>query len=163
MHQEFFWVRLKLSITCFSMWTNYFITESIDAFSFVDNVVIYKALLVKEKSGKVVYKIFIINIVSMHLSATWQFWPFQRAWTRISWGGRRGGFWIELQWGGGEWRVGGLAHMGEKAQRWEVQKCEGTMLDVFLIFITKKTNADRILSFFQFCKCFFLWLEILCL
>ena len=42
----------------------------IDAFYFVNNVVIYKALLVKEKGGKVVYKIFIVNVVSMHLSAT---------------------------------------------------------------------------------------------
>ena len=41
----------------------------------------------------------------MHLSATWQFWPFQRLWTGISWrrdwegGGGRGGLWIELRWG----------------------------------------------------------------
>ena len=44
--------------------------ESIDAFNFVNNVVVYKALLVKEKGGKVVYKIFVVNVVSMHLSAT---------------------------------------------------------------------------------------------
>ena len=41
--------------------------ESIDAFNFVNNVVVYKALLVKEKGDKLVYKIFILNIVSMHL------------------------------------------------------------------------------------------------
>ena len=50
MQQEFIWVRLKLSITCFSLWTNYyFIIESIDAFYFVNNAVVYKALLVKKK------------------------------------------------------------------------------------------------------------------
>ena len=26
--------------------------------------------------GKFVYKIFILNVVSMHLSATWKFWPW---------------------------------------------------------------------------------------
>ena len=36
-------------------------------FYFVNNVV--KALLVKEKGAKV-YKIFIVNVVSMHLSVT---------------------------------------------------------------------------------------------
>ena len=54
-------LRLKLSITGFSLLTNYhFITESVNAFHFVNNVVNYKALLVKEKDGKVVYKIFIL-------------------------------------------------------------------------------------------------------
>ena len=54
-------LRLKLSITGFSFLTNYhFIIESVNAFYFVNNVVNYKALLVKEKDGKVVYKIFIL-------------------------------------------------------------------------------------------------------
>ena len=44
--------------------------ESIDAFYSVSNVVVYKALLVKEKGGKVVQKVFIVNVVSMQLSAT---------------------------------------------------------------------------------------------
>ena len=35
----------------------------LDAFYFVSNVV-YKTLLVKEKGGKVVHKIFIVNVVS---------------------------------------------------------------------------------------------------
>ena len=62
---------LKLSIACFSFLTNYyFIIESIDAFYFVNNVVAYKVLLAKEKGSKVVYKIFGVNVVSMHLSAT---------------------------------------------------------------------------------------------
>ena len=53
------------------MWTNYyFVTESIDAFYFVNNVVVCKALLVKGKGGKLVYKIFIVNVVFMHLPAT---------------------------------------------------------------------------------------------
>ena len=53
-------MRLKLSITCFSSLNNYyFIIESIDAFYFVNNIVVYKALLLKVKGGKVVYKIFI--------------------------------------------------------------------------------------------------------
>ena len=33
-------------------------------FYFVDNVVVYKALLVQGKGGKLVYKIFIVNIIS---------------------------------------------------------------------------------------------------
>ena len=41
---------LKLSITCFSLRTNYyFIIESIDTFYFVNNAVVYKALLVKKR------------------------------------------------------------------------------------------------------------------
>ena len=95
------YLRLKLSITCFSLWTDYyFIIESIDVFYFVNNFVVYKALLVQEKGSKVVYKIFIVNIVSMHLSATWQF-----ARDLLE------GLWIELQWGkkprGGGEREGG--------------------------------------------------------
>ena len=59
---------LKLIITYFSLWTNhYFIIESKDAFYFVNNVVVYKALLVKENGSKVVHKIFIVNVVSMHM------------------------------------------------------------------------------------------------
>ena len=46
----------------------------------------YKPLLVKEKGGKVVCKMVIVDVVSMHLSATWQFQPFQRPWTGIFWG-----------------------------------------------------------------------------
>ena len=37
-----------------------------------------------------------------------------------------GGLWIEPQWGMG-W-VGVLAQMGDKAKRWGVQMCEGTMI-----------------------------------
>ena len=63
-------MRLKLTITCFSLGTNYyFVIESIDAFYFVNNVVVYKVLLVQGKGGKLVYKTFIVNVVSMHLSA----------------------------------------------------------------------------------------------
>ena len=62
---------VKVKYTCFSLSTNYyFIIESIDTFYFVNNLVVYKALLVKEKSGKVVYKVLIVDVVSMHLSAT---------------------------------------------------------------------------------------------
>ena len=62
---------VKVKYYCFSLRTNYFcIIESIDAFSFVNGVIAYKAFLVKEKGNKVVYKIFIANVVSMHLSAT---------------------------------------------------------------------------------------------
>ena len=42
-------------------------------FYFVNNVIVYKVLLVKGKGGKLVYKIFIVNVVSIHLSATWHF------------------------------------------------------------------------------------------
>ena len=52
MHQEFICLRLKLTFTCFSLWTNYcFVSESRDAFYFVKNVV-YKALLVQGKGGR---------------------------------------------------------------------------------------------------------------
>ena len=62
---------VKVKYTCFSLSTNYyFIIESIDTFYFVNNLSVYKALLVKEKSGKVVYKVLIVDVLSMHLSAT---------------------------------------------------------------------------------------------
>ena len=100
-------MRLKLSKYYLFFFVNQlnFIIESIDAFYFVNNGVVHKALLVKEKGGNVVYKLFIVNVVSMHLSATWQFWPFQRLWTGIFWG--RGGLWIELQEGVEVAQVGG--------------------------------------------------------
>lgn len=44
--------------------------ESIHVFCFVGNVVVYKAHLLQGKGGKLVYKILIINAVSMRLSAT---------------------------------------------------------------------------------------------
>ena len=45
-------VKVKLPFTCFSLWTNYyFVIESIHEFYFVYNIV-YKALLVKRKGGK---------------------------------------------------------------------------------------------------------------
>ena len=43
--------------------------ESIRAF-FFNNVAVYKALLVKGKGGKLVYNIFIVNVVSIHLPAS---------------------------------------------------------------------------------------------
>ena len=74
MHEEFIRVRLKLTFSCCSLWTNYyFVIESIDAFYFVNNAVAYKALLVQRKGGKLVCRIFIVNVVSIHLSATQQF------------------------------------------------------------------------------------------
>ena len=51
---------------------HYFVIESIHAFYFINNIVLYKV-------SKLVYRIFIVNVVSMHLSATWQFLPFQRS------------------------------------------------------------------------------------
>ena len=122
MHQEFIWVRLKLSISCFSLWTSYyFIIEWIDTFYLVNNVVVYKALLMKEKGSKIVYKIFIVNVVSVHLSATWQFWPFERPWTGISWGAY---YWATLEDGGGypKWgkksRGGGLKSVRTPCVDW---------------------------------------------
>ena len=35
--------------------------------------------------GRLGYKIFIVNVVSMQKSAALQFWPFQRSWTSTSW------------------------------------------------------------------------------
>ena len=54
----------------------------------------------------------------MHLSAAWQKGHGQAS----PWGpgGGRGCLWIELHWGR-------LALLGDKAQIWGVQKCEGTM------------------------------------
>ena len=54
------------------------------AFSFVHNVVVYKALLLYEKSDNLVNKIFIVNVLSMYLSTTWRLWSFQRSWINIS-------------------------------------------------------------------------------
>ena len=54
MHQEFIWVRLKLTFARYSLWTNfYFVTESIDAFYFVNHVAVYKALLVWKSKTRV--------------------------------------------------------------------------------------------------------------
>ena len=44
----------------------------------------------------------------MHLSATWQSWPFQRSWTTSP----EGDLWIELQ------LRGWLAQVGNKARSW---------------------------------------------
>ena len=47
LHQEFIWLRLKLTFSCFSLWISYyFVIESLHAFYFFNNVVVYKALLV---------------------------------------------------------------------------------------------------------------------
>ena len=79
-----------------------------NALYFVNDVVVYKALLAKEKGGKLVYKMSIVNVVSVHLSATWQFWLFQRIWAGIS----LGAYGLSYSVGGlGE---GGLAQVGEK-------------------------------------------------
>ena len=68
------------------------------------------------KGGKFVYKMFILNVVSMYLSATQQFRLFQMSWTVISWG------FYGLSYSGG------LAQVGNKSQRWgEAQKYEETM------------------------------------
>ena len=61
-------MRLKLEFTSFTCFY-YFVIDSIDAFYFV-NVVVYKALMVKGKVGKLVYKIFIANLVPLHFSGT---------------------------------------------------------------------------------------------
>ena len=61
----------------------------------------------KEKGGNDVYKIFIVKVLSMHLSATWQFCPFQRPWT--------GGLMDRAIAGGGGGV--GVTQVGEKAQR----------------------------------------------
>ena len=68
MHQEFIWVRLKLTFTCCSLRINYyFLIESIDTFYFVNNAVVYKAYLVQGKGGKLVYKILIVNLYIWYL------------------------------------------------------------------------------------------------
>ena len=64
----------------------------------------------KERGGKLVCIIFIVNVVSMHFLATWQFWLFQRPLTCISWVGGGG----VMNWAA----VWGLAQVVDKAQRW---------------------------------------------
>ena len=77
LQQEFIWLRLKLTFNCFSLWTNYyFVIESIHIFYFINNIV-YEVLLVQVKGGKLVYKIFTVAVLSMHLSATCQLWLFR--------------------------------------------------------------------------------------
>ena len=78
-------INAKLTCSCFSLYINYyFVIESIHAFSFANNVVVYQALLVWGRYGKLGCGIFIVNVKSMHLSGTWQFWPFKKSWTGIS-------------------------------------------------------------------------------
>ena len=57
----------ELTFTCFSLWTNYYhVIESIDKFYFVNNVVVYKAVLVQGKGGKLVYEMFIVNVTTYY-------------------------------------------------------------------------------------------------
>ena len=106
-------VKIKLRFTSFSLWTKYhFLIESIHPFYFVNNVVFYKDPLVWEKSGKHVYKIFIVKILSTHLSTTWKFWP-KRSWTGISCHLLASPTW--------------LPQVGDKAQRWENFRTQFTL------------------------------------
>ena len=70
---EFIWLRMKLTFTCFSLWTNYyFVIESLH----------------EGVNGKLFDKIFIVNVF-MHLLATWKFWPWivdrQLLWRLVNW------------------------------------------------------------------------------
>ena len=64
-------IEIKAKIYFFSWKTNYYfvIGSYIHAFYFVNNVAAYKALLLEGKGGKLVYKMFIVKAVSMHLLA----------------------------------------------------------------------------------------------
>ena len=76
---------VKLTFNGFLLYSNhYFVVDSIHGFYFFNNVVVCKALLLKGNGGRLVCKIFVTKIVSMHLSATWQFLPFQRSWATSS-------------------------------------------------------------------------------
>ena len=66
----------------------------LDAFCFINNVVVYKTLLVEEKGGKVVHKVFIVNVVS---SISQQPDNFDLPKGHVP--GSCVGLWIELQWG----------------------------------------------------------------
>ena len=69
---------VKLTFNGFLLYSNhYFVVDSIHGFYFFNNVVVCKALLLKGNGGRLVCKIFVTKIVSMHLSATWQFLPFK--------------------------------------------------------------------------------------
>ena len=117
MHQEFIWVRLQLTFTCCSLWINYrFVIESIDAFYLLTMLLFVKLFWCKERVVSLFTKYFFAKVVSLYLSAIWQFWPFQRLQTSIF----KGAY-------GLSYSGGGLAQVGDKVQRWEVQKCEDTM------------------------------------
>ena len=91
------------------------------------HVVVYKPLLVKEKGGKVVYKIFIVNVVSMRLSAIWQFWLFKGHWP-----GSPGGLY-------GLCYSGGVSPSGGKSPEVRgVQKCEDTMDRTMFVLATQQ-------------------------
>ena len=47
------------------------------AYYFDNNVVVYKTVLVLANIGKFVYKIFVVIVVSVHLSTTWQIRPLK--------------------------------------------------------------------------------------
>ena len=99
-------MRLKLTFSCCSLWTNYyFVIESIDSFYFVNHLV-YKALLLQGKDGKLVYKIFIVNVVLMHLLSNLTVLTFSKV---TDWH-----FLGRLM----DWATGGTAQVADKAQRW---------------------------------------------
>ena len=83
----------------------------------------------KKKGGKLVHKIFIVNVVLMHLSAIWQFWPLQRSQTSISWGA------YELSYSGG------LVQIGDKAQRWGFKSVRAPWNP-----ITERMNTEKFLT-----------------
>ena len=74
--------------------------------------------MVEGKDGKLVYKIFIVNTVSIHLSAPENSDLF-KSHGQASLGGAYG---LSYSWG--------LAQVGDKAQRWGVQKCVDTILNI---------------------------------
>ena len=95
-----------------------------NALYFVNDVVVYKALLAKEKGGKLVYKMSIVNVVSAFVSnLTILTFSKDMGWDLL------GSLWIELQCG----RVGGggFSPSGGKAQRWGGGfKSEDTMVNL---------------------------------
>ena len=105
-------------VCLFFLWTNYyFVIESIHAFYFVSNVVVYKALMIQGKGGSLVYKncrcniyAFVSNLTTLTLSNVMDQHLL-------------GGL---MNWA----RRGGLAQAGNRVQRWwGVQRCEDTMGD----------------------------------
>ena len=100
-------MRLKLTFSCCSLWTSYyFVIESIDSFYFVNHLVVYKAVLLQGKDGKLVYKIFIVNVVLMHLLSNLTVLAFSKV---TDWH-----FLGRLM----DWATGGIAQVADKAQRW---------------------------------------------
>ena len=88
---------------------------------------------------------FIVNVVSVHFSATWQFWPFQRPCTRIFWGEQGLMDWATVEGGGCSSSEGKSSEMGWRG----FQKCEDTAINQKPV-TNQKDMAEHLIIIFQF-------------